>query len=974
MKILKGSLFSLVAVLSLTAFSFLPAPTRPTLISPVSRTVVTDPNAVTLKWGKAVPSATHTLVSYEVEVSSSSAVNADGSFVAAGVVDSSTVAAPTTTYTIAGGALDYGTTYYWHVRANDSAPSSSLWSVMGIFRVGVEPPTLDPVSGTLTLQPTFSWTPGAQNADNYTFQYSTDSGFSTYTSATVIPTSNPVRYTPSIDMTPATSFYWRVRANNASLGASAWAVSAAPFTTANPPIAPVLISPKGTRESPTPTLTWKAASLRGNTTFLTYEIEIFDTNQDLDTATPVYSANVFDDASLGLQLTTSYKVPAAAGLLPTTTYYWRVKAFSNNTITGISGEYSTSAVSYFYTSIAGKVDATTMDPSETYGNVPGVLGPGVPTAKTIPGYSGTVYENANLLGLSPTLKWDPGVLLNNAQTFTIQIATQASGSCNPANPNNSTFAAPIVNVNINSTAIHKYTVNLEKYPNSVLCWRIRGNHTLYGSSEWSDVQVFKTANPPSIPVLVSPVSGTLTNDNSPRLVWQKVSLPSGTTFGKYEIEISYNSTFSGYTYPANTVPPFGDIDLTAPPYPLPLPILPGNPILDPVYPTMPPVPAFPNFPMIIQAHDPITELANGYECPYDSNYACHQIEEEIDTVFPIGYPLYGARTYYWRVRAYNADGEFSPWSAVRSIRITPDRATNLTVTDCAGNPVTNATSPRPCFDWDDVNGAGKYQIQIAKSDKFAATSVVLTGLSTTSYYQATKDLPKGTTLYWRVWAIGGSQYGSSLPEIGPSFASANPPSTPTLLLPNLNQLSLSTEPTFRWTRADVPASTTFDHYEIQIAQDKDFAFLVEPTAQTTPGDDYETNYTIGPGILTAARTYYWRVRACNNVLPINQCSNWSNSRYFRTAVGTPILVTPPDTSTMRPYFEWNAVNDATAYNIWITKNATCTAPLVEGNTTTNLYYRTLSNLVPGTYYWCVRANNPVYGPGAWSLIDSFTLP
>lgn len=969
MKFNKYLLWGLVAALALTAFAPLAIPTRPALRTPINRLVVTDPNAVTLKWAASVPTRTFAIVSYDIEVADSSALDPDLSFVDANIVDSATVAAPVTEYVIAGGSLSYGTTYYWHARANDTAPSTSTWSVTGIFRVAVEPPTLDePVSvGTLTLKPTFSWTPGAQNATNYTIQFSTDSGFSSYTSFTVTSTSNPVEYTPVNDMLPDTSFYWRVRANNATLGTSSWAVSVAPFRTANPPTVPVLVSPNNTREPPTPLLTWRAVSLRGNTTFNTYEVQIFDTNQNLDTAIPVFSADVVVDPSLGLQPTTSYKVPDTAGLLPTTTYYWRINAYSDNLTTGIAGEYSTSKLYTFYTSIVGKIDSTTMDPSETLGNVPGLLGPFVPTAKTIDGFTGAVLENANLLGLNPVFRWDPGAL--NAETFTLQVATQASGSCDPAVPNDSTFAKTIVNVSL-SYSLSKYTVNLQAYPNHILCWRIRGNHSLYGSSDWSDVQIFRTANPPGVPEPVNPRNGTLTNDNSPRLVWKKVGIPSGTTFAKYEIEISYNSTFSGYSYPPDTVPPFVD-PVNPVSYPLPSPIMPGNSVQDPIYPVVPPKPAFPHFPAIIQAHDPITELANAYECPYDSYYSCHQIEEDDDFISPEGFPFYGAKTYYWRVRSYNEDGEFSSWSAPFYVRITPDRPVNLTLTDCAGVPVIDPISARPCFDWDDVSGAGKYNIQVAKDDQFRY--VVHTGTSTVSEYQATRDLPSGLTLYWRVTASAGTFYGTSLLSATASFMSATPPSTPVLLTPKLNQLSLSTEPTLTWKTSTVPLGINFDHYEIEIAQDKVFSFIVD-AASTAPGDPYDTTYTVGPGILTPARTYFWRVRACNDVLPVNQCSNWSLLRYFRVAVAAPILIIPPDTTTMRPIFEWNPVNDAIKYNIWVSRNASCLGPLVAGGTTVAPIYQPRVDMLPGTYYWCVRAQNILYGPGAWSLIDSFILP
>jgi hypothetical protein len=971
MKSVKRLFLALITVLALTAFAPVAVPSKPGLVSPINKTVKVDPDAVTLIWGKSAPSPTTSpITDYEFEVADSSAINLDGSFLVASVVDSGNTPAPvpvtsTMAHLIPAGILDYGTSYYWHVRSTDGV-ATSAWSVTGVFRVGVEPPTLTalappPAPDLLTLRPTFSWTPGAQNADSYTIQISIDSGFSTiYRTATILYSAIPAnQYIPTTDLTPRTTFRWRVRANNASLGTSGWS-TVETFTTANPPTVPVLVSPNNIKVPPTPTLTWKPVSLQAGEVFERYEIEIFDTKIDVNNVTPVFSVDDVVEPSLGLQTTTTYTVPVSANLLPATTYYWRMKAYNAD------GEYSTSGLFVFYTSISGEVAAVTMNPGETLGNVPGLEDPAGPTAKTITGFTGLVHENSNLLSLRPIFEWDAGTM--NAETFTLQVASQVSGSCNVATPENSTFASQIINVSVPNSQ-PDYTANFDKYPNYILCWRIRGNHSLYGSSDWSNVQIFKTANPPGIPVLTAPVDATLTNDNSPRLVWEKVSLPAGSTFGKYEVEISYSSKFTGYDYPADTIPPYPD-PIT---YPIASPILPDNTVLNPVYSVTPPQPLFPKFPMVDQAHDPITDLANSYNEPW------YDVEPDIVVGPPAGNPLYGAHTYYWRVRAYNSNGEYSAWSTSRYIRISPDRPTNLSLTDCAGNPLVDAINPRPCFDWDDVYGASRgYIIQISTRANFS--SIIVTAYPGASQYQPIKDLPKDIPLYWRVSAVSSITFGTGLPSLPESFMSANPPNTPILIAPIANKLVVPTlanpDPVFTWKRSLYPLITTFDHYEIEIAGDKNFAFLVEPAVQTAPGDDYDTSYAIAPAVLTPARTYYWHVRACNDEIP-NECSSWSTTAYFRTSVAETTLVTPPDnTNPLRPIFEWNAVNDATSYTLWISKRAACDIAVMGATiSASTLYYQPKTNLAPfATYYWCVRANNPTYGPGAWSIDGPFAVP
>ncbi len=970
MKIVKYLLGGLIAVLVLTAFAPLAAPTRPSLVSPINKAVKVDPGAVVLKWSRSTTTLPATIVDYDVEVSDSSAVLSNGAFVS--TVDTGTVAPPSALeFTVAGGALDYGRTYYWHVRANDSA-ASSTWSTVGVFRVGVQPPTLVPLApgDLLTLRPTFKWTPGLQNADSYTIQLSMDPGFSViYRQATISSSAIPAnQYLLTSDLAPNIALHWRVRANNSLLGTSGWSAFGS-FISPNPPSIPVLVSPNNVSVSATPLLTWKPVSIQSIETWGTYMVEIFDTKQVTTTA-PVFTADEVTEPSLGNQFgipstaNRTYRVPASANLAPATTYYWRIKAFNGD------GEYSTSSLFIFYTTIVGEIDAAKLDPGETLGNVPGLEGPGAGTTKTIsPVFTGTVRENANLLSLRPVFKW--GLVPFNADTLTIQVASYVSGNCNLANPEDSKFLSTIINVNVPFSET-EYAANLDKYPNYILCWRIRGNHSLYGSSDWSDVQIFKTANPPSIPELVGPVDGTLTNDESPRLVWNKVNLPGGTTFAKYEVEISYNSNFKGYEYPDDTIPPYGgEVDPLS--YPLPYPILPDNLVGDPVYAVVRPKPLFPNFPMIDQAHDPITDQTNRREESW------YDVEPEVVAGPPPGNPFYNAHTYYWRVRSYNSAGEYSAWSIVRSIRITVDRPTGLTLTDCKGNVTPDAVIPRPCFDWDDVYRAVSYKIVIY--DKVKKTTI-LSAAATTSQYQPKVDLPKDRELTWTVYANGGSLYGVSLAALPQSFQSANPPSTPTPVAPIGNKLVMPTavEPTpvFSWTKSITPfGPAAFNYYELEIALDTNFTVLATPVIQTALGDPNENFHAIAAGVLNPAMTYYWRVRACNDAVPV-QCSTWSATSTFRMVIGTPTLISPPDTAapatTLRPVFRWNPVNDATSYNILISKNPACVSPGISATVnfpTTG--YQPAYNLTAGTpYYWCVRANNRTYGPGPWSAPDMYT--
>ena len=128
--------------------------------------------------------------------------------------------------------------------------------------------------------------------------------------------------------------------------------------------------------------------------------------------------------------------------------------------------------------------------------------------------------------------------------------------------------------------------------NIKIYWRVRANGT-NGPSEWSSVRYFYSPNPPSVPSLVSPVKGASTTDLTPKLDWSTVSVPSGTTFDHYKVQVSTDTSFSDSG-------------------------------------------------MVINKN--ITGVSNSY--------------------YTVPTNLIKGKKYYWHVRAYNSDGEYSNFSSL----------------------------------------------------------------------------------------------------------------------------------------------------------------------------------------------------------------------------------------------------------------------------------------------------------------------
>jgi hypothetical protein len=72
-------------------------------------------------------------------------------------------------------------------------------------------------------------------------------------------------------------------------------------------------------------------------------------------------------------------------------------------------------------------------------------------------------------------------------------------------------------------------------------------------SDWSEVRSFTTGNPPSVPLLVAPGSNALVTSTTPLLNWNNSTVPAGTTFDKYEVQVSTNNTFTEIVATLNVV-------------------------------------------------------------------------------------------------------------------------------------------------------------------------------------------------------------------------------------------------------------------------------------------------------------------------------------------------------------------------------------------------------------------------------------
>ena len=118
-----------------------------------------------------------------------------------------------TSFTLPGGILDCGVTYYWNMRSHNSAGwgnFSNSWHFTTLSMPSI-PSLYSPSNGgsTCDTTPYFDWS-SVSGATSYRIQVDDSSSFSSPAINTTVSSSN---YTPGSSLSPDT-YYWRVQASN----------------------------------------------------------------------------------------------------------------------------------------------------------------------------------------------------------------------------------------------------------------------------------------------------------------------------------------------------------------------------------------------------------------------------------------------------------------------------------------------------------------------------------------------------------------------------------------------------------------------------------------------------------------------------------------------------------------------------------------------------------------------------------------
>ena len=298
--------------------------------------------------------------------------------------------------------------------------------------------------------------------------------------------------------------------------------------------------------------------------------------------------------------------------------------------------------------------------------------------------------------------------------------------------------------------------------------------------------------------------------------------------------------------------------------------------------------------------------------------------------------------YIWSVQGVDSSGNPGPWSSALTFGVT-----NLAAPTLLGP--SGAAAPQPVFSWSAVAGADHYDIWVQNQ----TTAQVLhnTNVAGTTW---TPDNPlaQGYTYVWWVRAIdsngNGGPWSSSL-----SFSEAVLPA-PTLIGPSGTALPL---PTFSWN-----AVAGADHYDIWL-QDQN-------TSQVLRNVNVGGTTWTPSSPLIQQDNYSWWVRAVDGN---GNAGQWSAGLNFVVQeLSPPTPIAPSGSAATLPTFSWNAVAQASQYDIWVQDRNT--GQVLRDQTVTGTTWVPTSPLNQGdNYSWWVRAIDRVGSPGPWSATSTFAV-
>ena len=266
------------------------------------------------------------------------------------------------------------------------------------------------------------------------------------------------------------------------------------------------------------------------------------------------------------------------------------------------------------------------------------------------------------------------------------------------------------------------------------------------------------------------------------------------------------------------------------------------------------------------------------------------------------------------------------------------------------------------LNWDDVENAEVYSLQVSEDEGFSSLVVDEYTLSESEYNHQFFD--NDVTYYWRVSATNSSG-NSGWSEIRSFTTEVAQPTVPGTLLPLHAQEIKVFELEFSWIY-DKP----FSNFTLMIATNNSFT----RSGTVLEIDIEEKNYTVDHSLLKANETYYWRVKTNHK----NKESVWSGPREFTmpSLPEVPSNLSPINGMTFNEgdqiQFTWNEIErQFIEFRIQLSENDNFSNPMIDSLFKENQFD---FNTQIGTplIYWRVRSEITNRGSD-WTDVNSINV-
>ncbi|MDP6958142.1 MAG: Ig-like domain-containing protein, partial [Planctomycetota bacterium] len=332
----------------------------------------------------------------------------------------------------------------------------------------------------------------------------------------------------------------------------------------------------------------------------------------------------------------------------------------------------------------------------------------------------------------------------------------------------------------------------------------------------------------------------------------------------------------------------------------------------------------------------------------DANLYQIQIDNNSDFSSPVAYPYtsstsyppaaLSANTYYWRVRARDAAGNWSAFSSSRTLYLDTSAPTGASITIDSGNAYTTTTT-----------------VTLSASASGAAYMRFKNDSGSWSSYES-----YGTGKSWTISSSQGTRYVYvQFMDLAGNQTSGS--HYDTIVYDSVAPTSLS----LSINGGDTYTNSTGVTLSPSASGASYMRFKNESNGSWTGYESYSSSKSWSVHNTQGTRYVYVQFK--------DAAGNETNGSTYDTIVldtiapGTPSLSSPANgsyTNDTTPSFSWGGVSGANLYQIQIDNNSNFSSPVV--STTTSAAAYTSGTLSAGTYYWRVQARDAAGNWGSYS--------